>query len=132
MEKRRFSCGLEAALAMIGGKWKLLILWHLAQGPRRFGNLRRLTVGISEKMLIQELKEMVADQLVSRRDFQEVPPRVEYSLTRLGQTLAAALEPLCQWGSQYLQPIDDLPLEPLLEPDAQRRDDRADRRSCTI
>ena len=91
---------------MIGGKWKFLILWHLAHGPSRFGDLRRLVAGISEKMLIQELKEMIADQLVSRRDYQEVPPRVEYSLTKFGHSLAAVLEPLCQWGSQHMKRID--------------------------
>ena len=77
MRKKKFDCGLEAALAVIGGQWKLLILYHLAQNPSRtarFGELRRLTRGISEKMLIQELREMIADQLVSRRDFHEVPP----------------------------------------------------------
>ena len=59
MAKRAFSCGLDPSLSMIGGKWKFLILWHLAHSPSRFGDLRRLVAGISEKMLIQELKEMI-------------------------------------------------------------------------
>jgi DNA-binding HxlR family transcriptional regulator len=108
VKKKAFSCGMEASLTMIGGKWKFLILWHLAHGPSRFGALRRLVVGVSEKMLSQELKEMIADQLVSRHDFQEVPPRVEYSLTTFGQSLAGVLEPLCQWGSQHMKRIDTL------------------------
>ena len=108
MGRKVFTCGLEAALAMIGGKWKFLILWHLAHKPSRFGDLRRLIGGISEKMLIQELKEMVADQLVSRRDFKEVPPRGEYSLTRFGRSLAAASVPLCDWGAQHMKRIDNL------------------------
>ena len=98
MGRKVFTCGLEAALAMIGGKWKFLILWHLAHKPSRFGDLRRLIGGISEKMLIQELKEMVADQLVSRRDFKEVPPRVEYRLTDLGRGLTPVFLALADWA----------------------------------
>jgi DNA-binding HxlR family transcriptional regulator len=111
MGKRIYSCGLEAALAVVGGKWKSLILWNLAQEPRRFGELRRLVVGVSEKMLIEELKEMVADRIVTRKDFQEVPPRVEYSLTEFGRSLALTLEPLCQWGSQHMKRIANLPTQ---------------------
>ena len=108
---RVYSCGLEAALAVIGGKWKFLILWNLAQKPARFGDLRRLVEGISEKMLIQELKEMVADQIVSRKDFHEVPPRVEYSLTAFGKTLAWASVPLCDWGTQHMKRISNSPTQ---------------------
>src|SRR6516162_6966529 len=78
MRDKTYGCGLEAALAVIGGKWKVLILWALRSEARRFGELRRSVQGISEKMLIQHLKEMEADGVVKRRDFKEVPPRVEY------------------------------------------------------
>ena len=78
-----FSCGLEAALSVLGGKWKLLILFHLGHGTRRFGELRRLVVGVSEKVLIQHLRELVSDGVVARTDFKEIPPRVEYALTAL-------------------------------------------------
>jgi DNA-binding HxlR family transcriptional regulator len=81
MRKKTYTCGLEAALAVIGAKWKVLILWALRAEAHRFGELRRLVQGISEKMLIQHLKEMQADGIVKRRDFKEVPPRVEYELT---------------------------------------------------
>lgn len=91
-------CGLEATLDMIGGKWKPIILWRLAAGTRRFGELRRQVVGVSEKMLAQQLREMARDGLVSRHDFGEVPPRVEYALTDLGVSLSEALRPLCEWG----------------------------------
>ena len=111
MAKRTYSCGIEAALAVIGGKWKFLILWHLANKPSRFGELRRLVVGISEKMLIQELKEMISDQILRRKDFQEIPPRVEYSLTSFGKTLAEALVPLCEWGSLHMKRISSLPTQ---------------------
>jgi DNA-binding HxlR family transcriptional regulator len=116
MLKRTYSCGLEAALAVIGGKWKSLILWNLAQRPCRFGELRRLVVGVSEKMLIQELKEMIADRIVIRKDFREVPPRVEYSLTEFGRSLAQTLEPLCQWGSQHMLRIARLPTQQTQRP----------------
>lgn len=111
MTKKTYSCGLEAALAVINGKWKIMILWQLAHQSSRFGELRRLVVGISEKMLIQELKEMVADQIVSRKDYQEIPPRVEYTLTPFGKSLAETLVPLCEWGSQHMKRIANLPTQ---------------------
>jgi DNA-binding HxlR family transcriptional regulator len=77
MTESEFSCGMDVALAVMSGKWKPLILFHLSQGTQRFGELRRLVVGISEKMLIQQLRELVADGIVARRDFRELPPRVE-------------------------------------------------------
>jgi DNA-binding HxlR family transcriptional regulator len=99
-------CGLEAALAVVGGKWKPIVLWRLAGGPRRFGELRRLVEGISEKMLIQQLREMEADGIVARKDFREVPPRVEYALTEFGVSLGEALRPLCEWGSEHMARIE--------------------------
>jgi DNA-binding HxlR family transcriptional regulator len=107
MECRSYGCGLEAALDVIGGKWKPIVLIRLATGPRRFGELRRLVVGISEKMLIQQLREMERDGIVSRRDFQEVPPRVEYSLTSFGTSLTVALGPLCEWGTKHMARIEE-------------------------
>lgn len=110
--KKTYSCGLEAALAVIGGKWKFLILWTLAnQGAKRFGELRRAVAGISEKMLIQELKELELDGIVARKDFKEVPPRVEYSLTAFGGELALATRPLCEWGSKHIRRIGSLPTQ---------------------
>lgn len=111
MKPRRYSCGLEATLAVIGGKWKPLILFRLSGGPCRFGEVRRLVVGISEKMLIQNLKEMELDGIVSRMDFHEVPPRVEYTLTEFGMELAKVLRPLCDWGSKHLNLIAGLPTQ---------------------
>jgi DNA-binding HxlR family transcriptional regulator len=74
-------CGLDTVLALIGGKWKMLILYHLGHGSRRFGELRRLLLGISEKMLIQDLRQMQESGLLVRKDYQQVPPKVEYSIT---------------------------------------------------
>jgi len=101
-----FACGLDAAVAVVGGKWKPLILWALAgDEPRRFGELRRSLPGVSEKMLTQQLRELEHDGIVHREVYREVPPRVEYSLTALGRTLNEALAPLGDWGDANLATI---------------------------
>lgn len=103
-----FICGLDAALAVIGGKWKPLVLFHLAHGARRYGDLKRAVGNVSDKMLIQQLKELEADGIVDRNDFKKIPPKVEYSLTVFGQTLAEALKPLCVWGTQHMTEVEKL------------------------
>ena len=101
-----FTCGLDATLRVISGKWKPLILYFLAQdGPTRYGELRRAVRDVSDKMLIQQLKELEADGLVKRTDYKEVPPRVDYSLTPLGFSLAQALAPLCSWGTENMAEV---------------------------
>ena len=94
-------CGLDAALAVIGGKWKPLILYHLNSGPKRFGELKRLVVGVSEKVMIQQLRELAAAGVLTRHDYQRVPPMVDYTMTAFGLTLARALMPLCEWGTEH-------------------------------
>jgi DNA-binding HxlR family transcriptional regulator len=106
MRKKAYFCGLDVALDVMGGKWKGFILWALRSETRRFGELRRLVQGISEKMLIQHLKEMQADGIVTRRDFKQVPPRVDYALTPFGESLAVALTPLCEWGTLHMERIE--------------------------
>jgi DNA-binding HxlR family transcriptional regulator len=103
MAKRPLACGIGPAFEVVGGKWKAVILWELNTAVRRFGELRRLVPGISEKMLIQQLRELEADGLVKRQVFHEVPPRVEYSATKLGTSLNKALTPLAEWGTRYLK-----------------------------
>jgi DNA-binding HxlR family transcriptional regulator len=100
-----FTCGMDAALAIIGGKWKLLILYHLAHETRRYGELKRAVHGVSDKMLIQQLKELQADGVVARTDHQEIPPRVDYALTPFGASLAQSLAPLCAWGEEHTPAI---------------------------
>ena len=101
-----FTCGLDATLRVIAGKWKPLILYFLAQdGPTRYGELRRAVRDVSDKMLIQQLKELEADGLVKRTDYKEVPPRVDYSLTPLGVSLSEALVPLCSWGTEHMAEV---------------------------
>lgn len=97
-----YTDGLGPALEVIGGKWKALILYELRDAPLRFGALKRRVPGISEKMLIQQLREMESDALVHREMYHQVPPRVEYSVTPLGASLNDALTPLCEWGKRRL------------------------------
>lgn len=87
-------------LRVIAGKWKPFILYFLNQGPHRYGELRRAVRGVTDKVLIQQIKELDADGLVARVDYREVPLRVEYHLTPLGRSLAEALVPLCDWGTE--------------------------------
>ncbi|MGV8917215.1 MAG: winged helix-turn-helix transcriptional regulator [Pseudomonas sp.] len=101
-------CGLEVALMVIAGKWKPIVLFHLNDGPRRYGELKRLVTGISEKVLIQQLRELARDGIILRRDYQEVPPRVDYEMTEFGHSLAAALIPLCEWGSANRARVGEL------------------------
>ena len=99
-------CGLDVALAVMGGKWKPLILYHLQGGPTRFGELKRRVAGVSEKVLIQQLRELVAAGVLTRRDHQRVPPMVDYAMTPFGRTLAEALMPLCVWGTEHRAEVE--------------------------
>ncbi|MBU3061191.1 helix-turn-helix transcriptional regulator [Nocardia sp. NEAU-G5] len=99
-----YICGIDAALDVVSGKWKGLVLWELhAHGTRRFAELRRALPGVSEKMLTQHLRQMEEDGLVHREVYAEVPPKVEYSLTEAGASLNEALRPLGQWGRERLR-----------------------------
>src|SRR5476649_1815432 len=106
MSNNTFSCGLDAALAVIGGKWKPLVLYHLAQNVHRYGELRRAIGGVTDKVLIQQLKELQRDEIIDRVDFQEIPPKVEYSLTPFGRSLAKTLMPMCVWGTENRQQVE--------------------------
>lgn len=99
-----YVCGIEAAMDVIGGKWKVLILWALDEKPCRFGELRRAVPGVTEKVLSSHLKELEDDGIVHREEYAEVPPRVEYSLTPRGVSLNAALGPLGEWGRENVFP----------------------------
>ncbi len=98
-------CPTEAALAVIGGRWKVPILWHLRRGTLRFGELSRLLSGVTQKMLTQQLRELERDGIVYRRVYPEVPPRVEYSLTQLGASLSPLLDALSTWGEGFLTQV---------------------------
>ena len=99
---KEYSCSMELSLAVIGGKWKPLILWHLrAGGTMRFSALRRTMPIITQKMLTQQLRELESDGLVTREVYAEVPPRVEYDLTDLGRDIIPILESLCRFGREF-------------------------------
>ena len=99
-------CGLDVAFAVMGGKWKPLILFHLQSGPRRFGDLRRRVAGVSEKVLIQHLRELTSAGVLTRRDHHQVPPVVDYTITPFGMTLVQALMPLCVWGMEHRAEVE--------------------------
>jgi DNA-binding HxlR family transcriptional regulator len=96
-----YSHGLAVTLRIIAGKWKPLILYFLLDGPKRYGELNRAIEGVSHKVLIQQLKELEADRVLTRTDYKEIPPRVDYTLTPLGHSLAVAIVPLCTWGTKH-------------------------------
>ena len=100
--ERNAVCPVRTTLNVLGGKWKLLILSYLLDEPRRYGELRRLMPEITEKMLIQELRDLEADGIVARTVHQTVPPRVDYSLTEQGQSVRPVFAELLGWGMQYL------------------------------
>lgn len=100
-----FSCGLDATLKVIAGKWKPLIIYFLLEKPNRYGELKRAVRGVSDKVLIQQLKELESDGILIRTDYKEVPPRVDYALTPLGRSLARALEPLSNWGAENMEEV---------------------------
>ena len=108
------SCGLDISLKIMGGKWKPLILYHLQNGPLRFSEIKRSVGSISEKVLIQQLRDLVAINVLNRHDYKCVPPMVDYSLTPFGETLVQALIPLCEWGNQNREQVTKL-LQPSLE-----------------
>jgi DNA-binding HxlR family transcriptional regulator len=103
---RKYNCAVEAALDVIGGKWKVLILCWLKEGVHRFGELRRRIPGISERMLTQQLRELERDGVVHREVYPEAPPRVEYTLTDFGETLRPLLASLNDWGKTHLKRIE--------------------------
>ncbi|MHC0430872.1 winged helix-turn-helix transcriptional regulator [Streptomyces sp. O3] len=99
-----YICGIDAALDVVSGKWKGLVLWELhTHGTLRFAELRRALPGVSEKMLTQHLRQMEEDDLIHREVYAEVPPKVEYSLTEAGAALNEALRPLGDWGQERLR-----------------------------
>lgn len=97
-----FNCEKEMTLAIIGGKWKMIILWHLGkEGTKRFSELKALIPAITQKMLVSQLRELEEDEIVNRKVYNVVPPRVEYSLTEHGDSLMPILDSMYQWGKHY-------------------------------
>ena len=100
------NCPVDVTLKMIGGKYKALILWHLTGQTLRFGELRRVVPEATPKMLTQQLRELEHDQLLVRKVYPVVPPKVEYSLSALGDSIRPILTAMYGWGEQYMQQND--------------------------
>ena len=100
------NCPVAATLDLIGGKYKALILWHLAENKLRFSELRKVIQGATPKMLTQQLRELESQQLIHREVFPIIPPKVEYSLTELGKSLLPILVAMRDWGAGYLRGKD--------------------------
>ena len=103
------NCPVAATLDMIGGKYKALILWHLAEKKLRFSDLRKVLSNATPKMLTQQLRELESCKLIHREVFPVVPPKVEYSLTETGRSLLPILVAMRDWGAQYLRKKDQEP-----------------------
>ncbi|NID10193.1 winged helix-turn-helix transcriptional regulator [Fibrivirga algicola] len=97
-----YNCPLTAAIDKIGGRWKPIILFYLSNGSKRFGKLAAIVPMISKKVLSQQLKELADDGLIVRKQFDEVPLRVEYSLTDFGKSVLPILDKFCEWGKQFV------------------------------
>ncbi|MEM6671839.1 MAG: helix-turn-helix domain-containing protein [Planctomycetota bacterium] len=94
-------CDVEATLSVIGGRWKPVLVCHLLQGRKRFGELRRLTPNATERMITLQLRELEADGVIARHVFAEVPPRVEYEVTDFGRSLEPILVQMQDWGRAF-------------------------------
>lgn len=102
--EKSFNCEKELTLSIIGGKWKMLILWHLGkEGTKRFGELKNLMPGITQRMLVTQLRELEDHLIVHREIYPVVPPKVEYSLTDQGRSLIPILDSMYEWGKEYME-----------------------------
>lgn len=100
--EKTYRCPVELTIDLLGGKWKAVLLWELSEKTLRFNELTRLFPNATRKMLTQQLKEMERDGLVNRKEYYQVPPKVEYSLTDFGKTFMPVLFSMNQWGEDYI------------------------------
>lgn len=100
---KQYHLGIEATLEILGGKWKALIICLLMSGAKRTGELERGIAGISQKVLIQQLRELERDGLVNRKVYEQMPPKVEYSLTEYGVTANRIVDVMCAWGRDNIK-----------------------------
>lgn len=94
-------CPVETTLLLISNKWKVLILRDLMNGTKRFGELKKSIGKISQKVLTSNLREMESDNLINRKVYAQVPPKVEYSLTKTGESLKPVIDSMIVWGNEY-------------------------------
>src|SRR4030066_210911 len=98
---KKYNNPVELSLDVIGGKWKMPIIWRLKDGSKRYGELRRSLPKVSHKMLTQQLRELEESEIITRKVYPEVPPKVEYSLTLLGKSVIPVIDMLREWGEEY-------------------------------
>lgn len=98
---KKFNNPVELSIEIIGGKWKMPVIWRLKDGSKRYGELRRSLPKVTHKMLTQQLRELEQDEIIKRKVYAEVPPKVEYSLTLLGESIIPVIDLLREWGEQY-------------------------------
>jgi len=105
-QEKTYACSFELAFAMFSGKWKVLILWHLSNGTMRYGELKKASGKITQKMLTQTLRELERDKLVSRKVYPIVPPKVEYTLTDNAIKLIPVLKAIQAWSDEVIESYD--------------------------
>lgn len=101
--QQTYNVPVEATLDVIGGKWKTLILCHLTYGPKRTNELKKIIPEITQKMLTQQLRELEDDGVIIRTVYNQVPPKVVYELSELGDSLKPIIDVMCEWGERYIQ-----------------------------
>ncbi|AXK19246.1 TPA: winged helix-turn-helix transcriptional regulator [Bacillus toyonensis] len=101
----KYSCPVEAMVEVIGGKWKGVILYHLLDGTKRFNELKKLKPNITQRMLTLQLRELEADGIIHREVYREVPPKVEYSLTELGESLRPMILLMMEWATHNMEKV---------------------------
>jgi DNA-binding HxlR family transcriptional regulator len=108
--KNHFGCPVQGTINVLSGKWKVLLVWHLGFGPRRFAELRDLLPGISEKVLTAQLRELQSDGVLDRRIKRTIPPQVTYFLSKAGEELIPLMSGMCHWGTRHLGIPPNLPM----------------------
>lgn len=114
LNDKNYNCHIEVIVDVIGGKWKMLILWNLKDDIKRFNELRRLIPGSTQKMLTAQLRELERDGIILRKVYPQVPPKVEYSLTKYGQSLKPFIELSCKLGETHVKHIKRKSIKPIL------------------
>jgi len=104
--KKEYDCALVLTIDLIGGKWKLIILWYLIGGAKRFGELKNSIPSITQKMLTEQLRELEERGIISRKVYAAVPPKVEYAMTDFGTSLIPLINGLCTWTEAYAKEND--------------------------
>lgn len=106
IREKVFNCPLEITVSLVGGKWQCVILWHLRKGALRFSQLKRRLPGITPKMLTQQLRDLEENELIVRKIYPVIPPKVEYTLSEYGNSFVPVLKSMYSWGKQYSKEYD--------------------------